>query len=72
MFTQLQRKFYDQSHFISTDGVLCGPLHTPEAVEAYKNAIEDAKAQGGTVAFGGKVIYQFDFIVLVFQTHSSR
>ena len=37
------------------EGVLCGPLHTTEAVEAYKNAIEAAKAQGGTVAFGGKV-----------------
>ena len=46
-------------HF--TEGVLCGPLHTTEAVEAYKNAIEAAQAQGGTVAFGGKVSFSYSF-----------
>jgi len=38
------------------DGILCGPLHTTEAVQAYENAIHAAKEQGGTVAFGGKAL----------------
>lgn len=36
------------------DGVLCGPLHTSSAVEAYTNGIAAAKEQGGTVIQGGK------------------
>lgn len=37
------------------DGTLYGPMHTPAGVEAYKQAIEEAVKQGGTVAYGGKV-----------------
>jgi aldehyde dehydrogenase family 7 protein A1 len=37
------------------DGVLYGPLHSPQGVELYKKAIEAAKAQGGKIEFGGKV-----------------
>ncbi|XP_048382930.1 alpha-aminoadipic semialdehyde dehydrogenase [Stegostoma tigrinum] len=35
---------------------LYGPLHTKQAVDMYKNAVEQAKQQGGTVACGGNVI----------------
>ncbi|NXP51206.1 AL7A1 dehydrogenase, partial [Heliornis fulica] len=37
---------------------LCGPLHTPSAVESFISAVEAAKQQGGTVVCGGKVINQ--------------
>jgi len=37
-------------------GVLCGPLHTKQAVKNYQNAIEAAKRQGGKILFGGKVL----------------
>jgi len=37
-------------------GVLCGPLHTKSAVEQYKRGIEQAKKEGGKVAFGGNVV----------------
>jgi acyl-CoA reductase-like NAD-dependent aldehyde dehydrogenase len=37
-------------------GILCGPLHTPAAVEAFKNGIEQVKKQKGTILHGGAVI----------------
>ena len=37
-------------------GILCGPLHTPAAVEAFKNGIEQVKKQKGTILHGGSVI----------------
>ncbi|GFR63141.1 aldehyde dehydrogenase 7 family, member A1, partial [Elysia marginata] len=37
-------------------GTLYGPLHNQEAVEKYKTAVEAAKAQGGTVVYGGNVM----------------
>lgn len=37
-------------------GVLCGPLHTKQAVINYKNAIDAAKKQGGKVLVGGNVL----------------
>eukprot|EP01100_Stratorugosa_tubuloviscum_P013679 TRINITY_DN6_c1_g2_i1.p1 TRINITY_DN6_c1_g2~~TRINITY_DN6_c1_g2_i1.p1 ORF type:complete len:545 (+),score=256.67 TRINITY_DN6_c1_g2_i1:138-1772(+) len=39
-----------------TEGVLCGPLHTRASVEAFKNAISDAKKQGGEILFGGRIL----------------
>ncbi|SAL98287.1 hypothetical protein [Absidia glauca] len=38
------------------DGVLCGPLHTKEAVGIYKSALESVKNQGGEILVGGKVL----------------
>ncbi|KAJ7425449.1 Alpha-aminoadipic semialdehyde dehydrogenase [Willisornis vidua] len=35
---------------------LYGPLHTKEAVKMFLNAVEQAKQQGGSVVYGGKVI----------------
>uniref|UniRef100_A0A8C4RSU3 Alpha-aminoadipic semialdehyde dehydrogenase n=1 Tax=Erpetoichthys calabaricus TaxID=27687 RepID=A0A8C4RSU3_ERPCA len=35
---------------------LYGPLHTKQAVEMYKAAVNQAKQQGGTVVCGGKVM----------------
>uniref|UniRef100_A0A8C4QQW6 Aldehyde dehydrogenase 7 family, member A1 n=1 Tax=Eptatretus burgeri TaxID=7764 RepID=A0A8C4QQW6_EPTBU len=35
---------------------LCGPLHTKQATETYKTAVEQAQQQGGKIAYGGKVI----------------
>ncbi|KAM8961862.1 alpha-aminoadipic semialdehyde dehydrogenase [Pelodytes ibericus] len=35
---------------------LCGPLHTKQAVEMFLSAIEQAKCEGGTIVYGGKVI----------------
>ena len=37
------------------DGVLYGPMHSKQGVEMYKQAIQDAIAQGGKVEVGGKV-----------------
>jgi len=37
-------------------GVLCGPLHTPTAVQHYKDAIAQAVQEGGHIVTGGKVI----------------
>ena len=36
-------------------GVLCGPLHTKQAVEAYRAAVAEAK-QAGTIVTGGNVL----------------
>ena len=38
------------------EGVLCGPLHTRQAIEIFRSTIEKAKQQGGNVLSGGKVI----------------
>lgn len=38
------------------EGVLCGPLHTKQAVETYKKALEQVKAEGGEILVGGRVI----------------
>uniref|UniRef100_UPI00358F9D06 alpha-aminoadipic semialdehyde dehydrogenase n=1 Tax=Myxine glutinosa TaxID=7769 RepID=UPI00358F9D06 len=35
---------------------LYGPLHTKQAMETYKTAVEQAQQQGGKVVYGGKVI----------------
>lgn len=40
------------------DGILCGPLHTSQAVKSFEKAVHDAQAQGGKVAFGGRVLNQ--------------
>lgn len=42
-------------------GVLCGPLHTRQAIEAYKKGIEDVKAQGGEILYGGKVLTEGEY-----------
>lgn len=34
---------------------LIGPLHTPNAVEAYKKTVAEIVKQGGKIEFGGKV-----------------
>lgn len=36
-------------------GVLCGPLHTTKAKEAFLKGVEDAKKQGGKILFGGSL-----------------
>ncbi|KAJ1918770.1 Alpha-aminoadipic semialdehyde dehydrogenase [Mycoemilia scoparia] len=38
------------------DGILCGPLHTKAAVEAFQQGIKDVEAQGGKIIHGGKVL----------------
>lgn len=38
------------------EGVLCGPLHTKDAVGIYKAALESVKSQGGEILVGGKVL----------------
>lgn len=42
---------------------LYGPLHNQLAVDNYKRTIEEAKQQGGTIAFGGNVINRNGFFV---------
>ncbi|KAG0256788.1 Aldehyde dehydrogenase 7 member B4 [Actinomortierella ambigua] len=39
-------------------GTLCGPLHTKQAVEQYRQGIEAVKAQGGKILVGGKVFVE--------------
>ena len=52
-----------------SDGVLYGPLHSEAAVKNYEQAISDAKAQGGTIVYGGKVrwLLNFDNVAIVIQ-----
>lgn len=38
------------------ENILCGPLHTKNAVEQYKNGIEQVIKQGGKILYGGKVL----------------
>jgi len=37
-------------------GTLLGPLHRPQSVDLFKNAIEQAKKEGGKILSGGKVV----------------
>lgn len=37
-------------------GTICGPLHTKEAVESFKKAIDEARESGAIVEFGGSVL----------------
>ncbi|KAJ2157835.1 Alpha-aminoadipic semialdehyde dehydrogenase [Coemansia sp. RSA 552] len=38
-------------------GILCGPLHTREAVQAFEQGINDVREQGGTILHGGRVLH---------------
>ncbi|KAK0054650.1 alpha-aminoadipic semialdehyde dehydrogenase, partial [Biomphalaria pfeifferi] len=38
------------------DGTLYGPLHNQQAVTKYKEALQEAEAQGGKIVYGGKVL----------------
>jgi len=44
---------------------LYGPLHTKEAVKMFLDAVEQAKQQGGSVVYGGKVTSLFSLLYLV-------
>ena len=35
--------------------MLYGPLHNETAIKNFEQAVSDAKAQGGTIVYGGKV-----------------
>jgi len=37
-------------------GILCGPVHTKQSVEAFKAAVAEARAAGATILHGGNVI----------------
>jgi len=39
----------------SKEGILCGPLHTKQAVNMYLNTIEQIKKHGGKILVGGKL-----------------
>lgn len=44
-------------YLLSLADTLYGPLHNKEAVKMFLEAIEQAKQQGGSVVYGGKVTY---------------
>ena len=44
-------------------GTLCGPLHSEQGLKSYLAAVEDAKAQGGTVEVGGNVLDRAGYYV---------
>ena len=46
--------------------MLYGPLHNEAAVKNYEQAVSDAKAQGGTIVYGGKVSEMSVAIVIQF------
>lgn len=55
-------KIYSFAESMSLDllflaDTLYGPLHTKEAVKMFLDAVEQAKQQGGSVVYGGKVTY---------------
>ncbi|KAJ2805992.1 Alpha-aminoadipic semialdehyde dehydrogenase [Coemansia guatemalensis] len=37
-------------------GILCGPLHTKSAVDAFEQGIADVKKQGGKILYGGNAL----------------
>ncbi len=39
---------------------LCGPVHTKLAIKTYKEAIENAKKQGGKVLYGEEILTNFE------------
>ncbi|OZJ01872.1 putative aldehyde dehydrogenase family 7 member A1 [Bifiguratus adelaidae] len=41
-------------------GVLCGPLHSRAAVQAYERGIQAVQDQGGRILYGGKVLDRND------------
>ena len=43
------------------EGTLVGPLHSQNSVNAYLEAIEAVKAQGGKVLFGGRVLEESEY-----------
>ncbi|EPY75952.1 alpha-aminoadipic semialdehyde dehydrogenase-like isoform 2-like protein [Camelus ferus] len=43
-------------HCEAPANVLYGPLHTKQAVSMFLGAVEEAKKEGGTVVYGGKVM----------------
>jgi aldehyde dehydrogenase family 7 protein A1 len=45
------------------EGTLYGPLHSQQSVNGYLASVEAAKAQGGTIVFGGKRIEREGFYV---------
>jgi len=45
------------------DGVLYGPMHSQQGVDAYLNTVAEAKKLGGTVECGGKVVDREGFYV---------
>ena len=53
--------------FFSSANVLYGPLHTKQAVSMFLGAVEEAKKEGGTVVYGGKVrtTWDQDFVFLL-------
>lgn len=38
------------------DDTLCGPLHSPDGVKLYQDAINNIKAEGGVILYGDKVL----------------
>lgn len=42
-------------YYSFSEGTLYGPVHSEMAIDIFKQALEDAKKQGGTIACGGKV-----------------
>lgn len=42
------------------EGNICGPLHTEQAVNAYVNAIDEAKREGGHIVVGGNRVTSSD------------
>jgi aldehyde dehydrogenase (NAD+) len=51
-YAQVEQKIGDPT----LDTTLMGPLNSPEAVQAYLSAVEQAKASGGTVRTGGRAL----------------
>ena len=39
----------------TSEGTLYGPMHSQAGIDLYKQALEEAKAQGGKIECGGKV-----------------
>merc|ERR1712111_128219 len=48
------------------DGTLYGPLHSKVGVANYLKTLEDAKAAGGVIEFGGKVVDRETFAPIVY------
>lgn len=51
---------------LSPANVLYGPLHSKQAVSMFLGAVEEAKKEGGTVAYGGKVMSALASRVMAF------
>lgn len=57
---------------IFPETTLYGPVHSEQGVNIFKQAVADAKAQGGTVQSGGEVRVSSSFFIKFYKTNTQE